>query len=474
MRHGQSWRPIDQEIDIQSKKFDPLHQIVTGFLFLFLQLSNTDKICMDISKLYDVFLKSQGIAIDSRKVGAGNIFFALHGEHFNGNSFAGKALETGAAFAVIDDDKYLAGEGYILVENVLVTLQQLARYHRDQFDIPVVAITGSNGKTTTKELTSAVLSKKYKTLFTQGNLNNHIGVPLTLLSISHDTAIAVIEMGANHRNEIAQLCRIANPGYGLITNIGKAHLEGFGGIMGVIKAKTELFQHIRENEGKIFINADDDLLAQHAKSISQTTYGANAKADICGKIIEEFPFLSVQLDFGGEIQTIESSLIGSYNFGNILAAACIGHFFGVEPAQIKQAIEDYKPENNRSQFIQTSKNKIVMDAYNANPSSMEAAIKHFSKYPGNKKMLILGDMLELGEEGHDEHRRILEIAKKTACQAIMLVGKIFAEINDDKAIVVYLTTDDALAALYKSPVSGKAILLKGSRGIQLEELLPAL
>jgi UDP-N-acetylmuramoyl-tripeptide--D-alanyl-D-alanine ligase len=429
---------------------------------------------MEIEELYAVFLKHPEISIDSRTAAPGSLFFALKGDTFDGNVFAEKALANGAAYAVIDNRDCSKNDRYIVVDDVLAALQQLARHHRDQFVIPVLGITGSNGKTTTKELAGAVLSRKFRTIWTKGNLNNHIGVPLTLLTINRQTEIAVIEMGANHQGEIARLCEVANPDYGLITNIGKAHLEGFGGIQGVIKAKTELYDHLRKNGGKVFINIDDGLLLKHAEGIESVTYGTDPKANVSGEIVDVHPFLSVKLNIGKEETAIQSGLIGNYNLANILAASCIGHHFNVEPKFIRKAIENYRPENNRSQFIRTQYNNIVMDAYNANPTSMELAIRHFANYSDDHKVLILGDMLELGAESEAEHRRILVMAQSVNAEMIILVGKIFQNLNKGDSVVVFQTSDEALKAFSQKPLKGKTILIKGSRGIQLEKLLKVL
>lgn len=427
-----------------------------------------------IQKLYEIFLAHPHISTDSRKIIPGSLFFSLKGEHFNGNLYAKNALESGAVFAIVDQIEQTADSRFLLVDDALTALQQLARYHRNQLSIPILGITGSNGKTTTKELTGNVLSRKFNTIWTKGNLNNHIGVPLTVLSINHETEMAVIEMGANHRGEIASLCQIANPDFGIITNIGKAHLEGFGGYEGVIMAKSELYEHIRKIGGKLFLNADDPLLFDLSQGIEIITYGHSDSAALKGQITDEFPFLSVQPYFQGKPVQISSQLIGSYNFHNIMAAACIGNYFGVHPEKIKLAIEEYVPENNRSQFIRTDRNNIVMDAYNANPSSMESAIVHFSKFPGEGKVLILGDMFELGEESLPEHRRILELAKNCGAEQIILIGKFFPQVSGIENMLSFATSEQACLKLSENPLVQKTILLKGSRGVRLEKLLTVL
>jgi UDP-N-acetylmuramoyl-tripeptide--D-alanyl-D-alanine ligase len=430
---------------------------------------------MRIEALYDLFLANPTISVDSRNVTAGCLFFALKGEQFDGNQYAAQAISKGASYAIVDDKQVATDPRFVLVNDVLATLQQLARYHRNQLSIPVIGITGSNGKTTTKELTGAVLGMRYQTFYTKGNLNNHIGVPLSVLSINAGTQIAVIEMGANHQGEIAQLCEIANPEYGLITNIGKAHLEGFGGYRGVIKAKSELYDHIRKNKGKLFVNADDELLMQLSDGVDRIVYGHAHEAAVSGEISNEFPFLEMKVKFkAGKSVDLKTQLIGNYNFTNIMAAACIGQFFGVSPQDACVAVSNYQPENNRSQFIRTSHNKIVMDAYNANPSSMQAALKHFAKFPAENKVLILGDMLELGNESDHEHRQIVEMALSVGAGLIILVGKYFSQVNHHNAIITYATVDEALDHLDRNLLKNSTILIKGSRGIKLEKMLTIL
>lgn len=430
---------------------------------------------MQIEALYDLFLANPTISVDSRNVTPGCLFFALKGEQFDGNQYAAEAISKGASYAIVDDKQVATDPRFVLVNDVLATLQQLARYHRRHLSIPVIGITGSNGKTTTKELTGAVLGMRYQTFYTKGNLNNHIGVPLSVLSINAGTQIAVIEMGANHQGEIAQLCEIANPEYGLITNIGKAHLEGFGGYSGVIKAKSELYDHIRKNKGKLFVNADDELLMQLSDGVDRIVYGHAREAAVSGEISSEFPFLEMKVKFkAGKSVYLKTQLIGNYNFTNIMAAACIGQFFGVSPQDACVAVSNYQPENNRSQFIRTSHNKIVMDAYNANPSSMQAALKHFAKFPAENKVLILGDMLELGDESDHEHRQIVELALSVGAGLIILVGKNFSQVNHHNAIITYANVDEALDRLDRRLLKNATILIKGSRGIKLEKMLDIL
>ena len=427
-----------------------------------------------IQELYSYFQKSSVITTDSRHTPVGSIFFALRGDNFNGNEFAAKALAQGCGVAVIDEDRYYQGEKYILVKDCLQTLQELAKYHREQFKIPVIGITGSNGKTTTKELLKCVLEKKYKVLATKGNLNNHIGVPLTVLSITSEVEIAIIEMGANHIGEIAMLCEISQPDFGLITNIGKAHLGEFGDFEGVIKAKTELYKYIKTRHKKVFVNADNDLLMLYAKDMEKITYGKSADVFCSCKMIEANPYLQVNYEGG----IITSHLIGKYNFDNIVAAICIGKYFGVDAKKIKEAVENYIPSNNRSQIIQTKQNTIILDAYNANPSSMKAAIENFYEIDEKSKYLILGDMLELGQYSVQEHKNILQLIIEKGFQNIILVGDFFLQAFSEMKIkapniLLFKNSDELVNRLkIESPVINPSwILIKGSRGIKLEKII---
>jgi len=432
--------------------------------------------CMKTSlpELYQRFLQQGKITTDSRNIEEGTIFFALKGETFDGNTFAVKAIENGAGFAVIDNVKYQTNPRCLLVENVETTLQQLAVHHRLQLKIPVIGITGTNGKTTTKELTGNVLAKKFKTVFTKGNQNNHIGVPISVLSIKPDTEIAVIEMGANHVGEIAALCRISQPTHGIITNIGRAHLEGFGGFEGVIKAKSELYNFLKENKGHIFLNASDALLAKLGREIRKTKYGSTTDCNLSGEIISKHPFLSVKIHFDAGAEIVKTRLIGDYNFSNIMAAATIGEYFGVDADLIVEALESYTPSNNRSQLIKTAHNQIVMDAYNANPTSMESAIHSFSEFPGNGKTAIIGDMLELGDEAEKEHKHILEFALSQHFENVFLVGPLFKNIPKEAETRCFEHVDEACEYFKKHPLENKTILIKASRGIKLEKLLNVL
>jgi len=418
---------------------------------------------MQIQELYQLYLQHPEICTDSRKIIKDSIFFSLKGEHFNGNKFAEKAVNNGCAFAIINEKEFSKNKNFILVEDVLQTLQELAKYHREQLTIPVIAITGTNGKTTSKELISAVLSKQLNVTATKGNLNNHIGVPLTLLSIIQKDEIAIIEMGANHEGEIAFLCDLAQPTFGIITNIGKAHLEGFGSFEGVIKAKSELYNYIQKNVGTLFVNSEAELLIELANNISKITYGKSG--DYTGAISESTPFISVAFQY----EEIKSKLIGDYQFYNIMLAICIGKHFGVSINNIKTAIENYTPTNNRSQIIETNNNTIILDAYNANPSSMSAMLHSFAKQNYQNKLCILGDMLELGETSLEEHQAIINLAEELKLECI-LIGKEFSKVNTTS----YNSTDGFAEFLNKNPIKNKTILLKGSRGIALEKLVDLL
>lgn len=429
---------------------------------------------MDISTLYTIFQDYPVVTTDSRNIPANSIFFALKGDNFNGNNFAADALSKGAAYAVVDEPGVATNDRMILVGNVLECLQQLAKFHRNQLGLPILAITGTNGKTTTKELITAVLSKKFKVDATKGNLNNHIGVPLTLLSMNKTTEFGVVEMGANHPGEIKMLCEIANPDFGLITNIGKAHLEGFGSLDGVVRTKSELYDFIRQKEGKCFLNADNPLLTGQAKNIAQISYGTSVGYFMPGEIAGTGNYLVVKALFPKGWLYLKSKLIGNYNFENLLAAACVGKYFGVDPLQIQEAIEEYTPSNNRSQLIQKEKNTIIMDAYNANPTSMMAALINFSEIRHENKCLILGDMLELGESSAEEHQRIVDFIEQQNFSETYLVGPQFKN-TTAKAQKKKFDQVELLANYLKTqPIENKLILIKGSRGIHLERLLDLL
>ena len=417
---------------------------------------------MKIETLYKIFEIHPHISTDTRKVENNCLFFALKGEKFNGNKFAQNALSKGASYAIIDEEEYKTSDQFILVANVLETLQKLANFHRQQFKIPFIGITGTNGKTTTKEFINAVLSKQYKTSFTQGNLNNHVGVPLPLLSIPSSCEMAIIEMGANHIGEIDFLCQITEPNFGIITNIGTAHIEGFGSAQGVKKTKNELYQFISSTNGKLFVNNEDDLLTELSNNIPKHTYG-NFKADCSGQLLSSTP--SVKLEWNNK--TISANLYGSYNYQNILAAICIGNYFNVPSNDIKNAIEEYFPTNNRSQIIESNTNTIFLDAYNANPTSMNAAIDTFSENMSNNKIMILGDMLELGDISGDEHQKIVSKIEKLNTKTIF-VGKEFNAIANKYNFTYLENVNRVIDWLKHTELCHYQILIKGSRGIRLE------
>lgn len=426
---------------------------------------------MNIEELYSLYLRCGKVTTDTRNIPIKSIFFALKGENFNGNEFAREAIESGASFAIVDEKECEDENNFIYcVENVLNALQKLARYHRSMLKIPVIALTGSNGKTTTKELITSVLSQKYNVLATPGNLNNHIGVPLTLLSINPTHDIAVVEMGANHQKEIEFLCEIAQPDYGYVTNFGRAHLEGFGGIEGVIKGKSELYTYLKKNKKTAFVNADDPLQVERTANLDRITFGSPENVDY------KFQFNDNKIGHCPEVRhlgtSFQSQLIGNYNAHNVAAAIAIGLKFEVPLTDIKTGIETYQADNNRSQVIDSKGRKIILDAYNANPSSMEAALLNFSKLSGNKAV-ILGDMFELGEQSLQEHERIAELVKKLNFQQVILIGSQFNRIKFElrKDFTRFETREAAEAYLQKKPIAEKNILIKGSRAMALEKLL---
>jgi len=424
-------------------------------------------------KIYETFLTYPSVSTDTRKNVAGTIFFALSGENFNGNKFAPEAIKKGAKLAVVDDKMYDMGESYILVDNVLETLQEVALFHRKKHNIPVLAITGSNGKTTTKELISAVLKTSHSIVSTQGNLNNHIGVPLTILKINQATEIAVVEMGANHQGEIKSLCDIAKPDIGIITNIGKAHLEGFGGFEGVVKAKSELYKWLEKRNGKAIVNADDPLLMKLSSKLKKLTYGSK-NSEVSGKIIRLKPFLKLLWKTDNTEFELSTNLYGKYNLPNLLAAIALGIYFDITPEKINQAISEYTSENNRSQQVKTSSNNIVLDAYNANPVSMAEAIRSFHESGFDDPYLILGDMFELGEVSMEEHQKIVDQLNETGFTRILLVGKDFYKCTVPSYFNTLESTSSAAAYLEKHPIKKANILIKGSRGMKLETLLTLL
>jgi UDP-N-acetylmuramoyl-tripeptide--D-alanyl-D-alanine ligase len=429
---------------------------------------------MTVENLYSLFLQHPEISTDSRQIPEGALFFGLKGDHFDGNEFAGSALEKGASHAIIDDPLYSRNDRFILVENVLSTLQRLANHHREQFRIPVLAITGTNGKTTTKELIHAILSKKYRTLATTGNLNNHIGVPLTLLKIKPDTEIAIVEMGANHPGEIEILCNIAEPTHGIITNIGKAHLEGFGGFEGVLKTKTELYRFLKSRHGIVFVDTGNPLLVQHSSGMKVVSYEPATTGGTIEPCIQKTTFLTMQINIDRQMITLSTKLFGQYNADNVMAAACIGHFFGVSPGEIKEAVESYQPRNNRSQVVNSKSNLLILDMYNANPSSMEPALKNFAVSTHERKVLILGDMLELGNESEKEHENILKLITKLGFTEVFLVGPVFTRLNTKREWLCFQDSELASLWLDHHRINNAVILIKGSRGIKLEKLVDLL
>jgi UDP-N-acetylmuramoyl-tripeptide--D-alanyl-D-alanine ligase len=420
-----------------------------------------------IEKIYTKFIESNKISTDTRRILPNSIFFALKGANFNANKFAKEALEKGASLAIIDEAKYQVNNKYILVNDVLETLQQLATHHRKQLNIPVIALTGSNGKTTTKELINVVLAKKFKITATIGNLNNHIGVPLTLLSMDKNTQIGIVEMGANHPKEIEFLCNITKPDYGYITNFGKAHLEGFGSIAGVIKAKTELYQYLEKNNKIVFINNNDSIQVEKSKRIKSVSFGTK-KAKYPITLLEANP--NVKLQF--ENINIQSNLIGTYNFNNIAAAIAIGNYFNVEVKAIKNAIESYYPTNNRSQIIIKGNTKIILDAYNANPSSMQSALENFIQLNEQNKIAILGDMFELGDYAEEEHQKISDFILESTINKIYLIGEHFRKTkNQSQHIILLNNYDEFKNSFKKSNFENSTILIKASRGMALERIV---
>ena len=433
--------------------------------------------------LHSIFLEHPIICTDSRVCPEGSIFFALKGDNFNANAFALSALEKGCAFAVVDEPEFAIDERFILVENVLESLQQLAAYHRKQLGTRIIGITGTNGKTTTKELIAAVLKEKYNILYTQGNLNNHIGVPLTLLQLKPEHQLAIIEMGANHPGEIKMLCEIACPNHGIITNVGKAHLEGFGSFEGVKKTKAELYEYIFEHGKNIFINKDNEHLVEMATNVGfeidkahVREYSLDPENWVCyiyGQITGCSPFLEMEctIDLFDKFN-VKTKLIGAYNAENVLAAVAIGEYFGLEKNEIKSGLEKYVPQNNRSQLTVTNRNKLVVDAYNANPTSMQAAILNFAQMEVEHKTLILGDMLELGEQSAKEHQNVVDLLQQNKFENVLLVGNEFK--NTNHSFEIFNDVNELIVFLEENPIDGNYILIKGSRGIKLEKVLASL
>lgn len=424
---------------------------------------------MTIGDLYDIYLESGEISTDTRSIQPGCIFFALKGDRFNANAFADEALEKGASYAVVDEAEYAVSDRHLLVEDTLITLQKLSRFHRDELKIPVIGLTGSNGKTTSKELIHAVLSRRFNTLATHGNLNNHIGVPLTLLRIKPKHQIAVIEMGANHVGEIAMLSELANPTHGLITNIGRAHIGLFGGYDNVIRAKSELFQHLLANGGTPFINSRNDILSKMAERFAAPVLFPSKGDFYHAELVDADPFVRLIADNGA---LVETQMIGSYNFENIAAALCIGKYFGVDPESANKAVAEYRPQNMRSQIVKKESNTIILDAYNANPSSMLAAIENFSKSRAERKVLILGDMFELGEESAREHRLLGELIHAHGFREVYLCGNLISEAMAEIPYAHHFRDKrDLIEALKDARINGALVLVKASRGIGLEDVV---
>ncbi|MBQ9473523.1 MAG: UDP-N-acetylmuramoyl-tripeptide--D-alanyl-D-alanine ligase [Bacteroidales bacterium] len=464
----------------------------------------------NIDQLHSIYLRSHTVTTDSRTVTPGCIFFALRGANFDGNQFVDKALEQGAACCVTEDRSRQADDRCMVVDDVLTTLQELARRHRDSMTVPVVAITGTNGKTTTKELVREVLRRKYRVHATAGNYNNHIGVPLTILSTPADTDILIVEMGANHPGEIDALCAIAHPDFGLITNVGKAHLEGFGSFEGVIETKTELYRYLASRNGMAFVNADNSILMQHATALSvipdipsmvpgyiptmpafdyndggsrlsTDTYGSAAEAGTRGSCTGAGPYMAFYFEVGDNVYRVQTHLMGGYNFDNAMAAVCVGRFFNVEPFDIKEALEQYVPENNRSQYKRTGRNELILDCYNANPSSMEAALKSFAAIEHPNKWVMLGGMRELGKDSRREHEHVIEMLPQCHPTGVLLVGEEFESLQDEarkmcgQAEVVWFADSTAACDYLRSnQLNGTLSLIKGSNSNKmwlLEEVL---
>lgn len=432
-----------------------------------------------IKELHKLFLNSNSLSTDSRNCPKGSLFFALTGESFNGNQFAQTAINNGAEFAIVDDTSLIDSPQCIVVDDVLVTLQKLARYHRDQFNIPVIGITGTNGKTTTKELLASVLKENFNTLYTEGNFNNHIGVPLTLLKLNENHEIAIIEMGANHLGEIATLCAIANPSHGLITNVGKAHLEGFGSFENVISTKSELYEYLKINGHVIFHNTNNILLKSASQSNKTINYSLEGTEKTQSSIVTDLPYLQLSLTNNSTIYSATTHLTGRYNYENIISALTIGEYFGINISKIIHGITSYIPTNNRSQITKTDSNTLLLDAYNANPSSMEVAINNFNVLEGDNKIAILGEMKELGTYANEEHRSIINLLTlKKSIKEIILIGEEFMKVLNTtpqtKIIKCFTNTNDARLHIKNNPIKDSFVLIKGSRGMKLESLIEEL
>jgi len=434
---------------------------------------------MTTADLYAIFRKYPSVTTDSRMCSKDSIFFALKGERFNGNLFADKALEAGCAYAVVDErpEREPVNERIILVDDVLTSLQQLATYHRRKLKIPIIGITGTNGKTTTKELIAISLSREFKVAYTQGNFNNHIGVPLTLLSMNKSHEIGVVEMGANHPGDIGELCKIAEPDYGLITNVGKAHLEGFGSFENVITTKGELYDFIREHEGKVFVNKDNQILYELSEGMNRILYGKNDPSLFAsGAIANATPFLEFDWSFFDSSYRVKTNLVGKYNFDNAIAAVAVSKFFGINAERISAALEEYEPQNYRSQFKRTERNDLIIDAYNANPTSMKASLDFFTSIPSSMpKMVILGEMKELGAISEEEHLKVVDFLKNQSYDRVYLVGNVFRNlIPSDESYRFFEDVESLIESLNAHPVTGHYILLKGSHSVHLEKAVDSL
>ena len=424
---------------------------------------------MKIAEIYELFIHHKKVTTDSRNCPKGSLFFALKGDRFDGNKYAEAALAAGCAYAIIDNPDYEMGTRTILVDDVLTTLQQLATRHRKAIGCPIIGITGTNGKTTTKELVATVLSTHFNTLYTEGNLNNEIGVPLTLLRLTHEHEMAVIEMGASHPGDIKALVNIVHPNFGLITNIGCAHLEGFGSFEGVLHTKGELYDYIRQSKGKVFINQDNTWLMELAKGIAQITYGTDESAFTRGRVISCDPMLTLEWKQQGKPHIVETQLIGAYNLENVLAAVAIGRYFKIPAERISRAINRYVPTNNRSQLKESEHNTLIIDAYNANPSSMQVALSNFAAMPATQKALILGDMRELGVTSDELHAEVVEKIKQTGVEKVYLCGEHFCRTGS--TFPTFETTEALLEELQRNPLRGYTVLIKGSHGMALERTI---
>lgn len=439
---------------------------------------------MNIAKLYKIFKENPYVSTDSRHPKVGSMFFALKGDKFNGNEFAEDALKV-CKYAVVDDPDVVKDDRYILVNSVLFTLQNLSRFHRNHLDIPIIAITGTNGKTTTKELIASILSEKYNTYSTKGNFNNHIGVPLSILEITNEHELAVIEMGASKQGDVKELCEIVQPTHGLITNVGKAHLEGFGSFEKVMKTKGELYDFLYLNNGTAFVNYDNEYLEDMNPPRKTIHYGVSRFTHCQGQLLNEYPFVSfnwistgemvyddAELDWSSPDHQIQLKLVGAYNYENALGAVCIGNYFDVDANKIKLALENYEPKNLRSQFMKTDLNSLIIDSYNANPTSMKLAVEGFAGYKVNHKILILGDMLELGRVSRREHDVLIHyVTESNSFEDIYLVGDEFCDLKTDFTPYWFRNVDELVEHVKKNPIEGKTILLKGSRGIKLEKVI---